>query len=169
MKHLPFKRHLTFLALGLLIIGVMIPLATFAKSSAQQPSTVQSSTVVPNWSVPTKVTVTTDCRNVVFPSPGRQVIGTFNANHEVLGSGVMSSADSGEINQEAIALIETNGSFTKLVFATGVAQNFHFTVHVNGDKLTACFANIGPDDEGDTNPGGVDDHTGSVTFQVRQI
>ena len=169
MKHLPFTRHLTFLALGLLIIGIMVPLATFAKSSVQQLSTVPSSTVVPNWSVPTKVTVTTDCRKVVFPTPGRQVIGTFNANHEVIGSGVMTSGDATEVNQEAIALIETNGSFTKLIFATGVAQTFHFNVHVNGDKLTACFANIGPDDEGDTNPGSVDDHTGSVTFQVRQI
>lgn len=169
MKHFPFKRHLTFLALGLLIIGIMVPLATFAKSSVQQPSTVSTSTVVPNWSVPTKVTVTTDCRKVVFPTPGRQVIGTFNANHEVIGSGVMTSGDATEVNQEAIALIETNGSFTKLIFATGVVQTFHFTVHVNGDKLTACFANIGPDDEGDTNLGSADDHTGSVTFQVRQI
>ena len=169
MKHLPFKRHLTFLALGLLIIGVMVPLATFAKSSAQQPSAVTTSVVLPNWNVPTKVTVTTDCRKVVFPTPGRQVIGTFNANHEVQGSGVMTSGDLTEVNQEAIALIETNGSFTKLIFATGVAQNFHFTVHVNGDKLTACFANIGPDDEGDTNPGSTSDHTGSITFQVRQL
>lgn len=169
MKHLPFKRHLTFLALGLLIIGVMVPLATFAKSSVQQPSAVQTSVVLPNWNTPTTVTVTTDCRKVVFPTPGRQVIGTFNANHEVQGSGVMTSGDATEVNQEAIALIETNGSFTKLIFATGVAQNFHFTVHVNGDKLTACFANIGPDDEGDTNPGSTSDHTGSITFQVRLL
>lgn len=169
MKHLPFKRHLTFLALGLLIIGVMVPLATFAKSSAQQPSAVQTSVVQPNWSVATAVTVTTDCRKVVFPTPGRQVIGTFTANHEVQGSGVMTSGDPTEVNEEAIALIETNGSFTKLIFATGVAQNFHFTVHVNGDKLTACFANIGPDDELDTTPGNTSDHTGSITFQVRQL
>lgn len=39
MKHFPFKSHLLLLATGLLLIGVMMPLTTFAKSPS---STVRS-------------------------------------------------------------------------------------------------------------------------------
>ncbi len=164
---LRFKPSRLFFILApcVLLIGLIIPVVAFAKTPSSHASAVS------NWSKTYTVAVTQDCLRVVNPpaGAGRQVIGTFNANQEVEGTVVMKSGDATEIYQEAIALIETNGSFTKLILANGVTHNFEFTTHSKGDKLTACFANVGGDDESDTTPPNSDDHSGTVTFKYESV
>lgn len=156
MRHVLLKRRFVILGVGIMIMAAMIPIAAFAQAAT------------PTRSAHHIVVVTQECIQLTS-NPGRQVIGTFKKNDEVKGTAIMTSpTDSGEVYQEGLVLIESNGSFTKLILANSGTQHFEFKAPTNGDQLTACFANIGHDDDSDATPPvpPVSDHAGSINFEI---
>lgn len=153
MKRFPFKRHLIILVPCILLIGAIVPLATFAASPARQASSEQTTTV----------TVKNRC--VI---EGRQTLVTLKSGQEIKGSAVMKGNDTNH-EEEALALYEVNGPSAILVKANFGAKNFEFTASQNNLQVVVCFAQTAGDDDGDFSaPQAAYDaaHPASVRFEI---
>jgi hypothetical protein len=164
MSRFASLRSLVILAPLVVLIGVMIPLATFAKGPIQNTASSASND-------PSKLFAIRNDANCNVPNVANnpEVLFTFHAHDQVSGLAQMVSADATESNQEVLVLKETKGPFTKTIIPNTGTQSFKFTATRNGDRLTACYTLIGPDDESDlTNdgPNPLIDHPGAVFLKI---
>ena len=160
MLHLSFKRYLIILAPCILLIGIVVPLKTFAASPTHQ--------AVSKNAVVTLVTLTATNRCVV---EGAQTIVTLNKGQEIEGSAVMTSSEDGNHEEEALVLYELHGSGAILVKANSGSQKFEFSVQHNNDQIQVCYAQINMDDESDfnlTQAQFLAIHAASVKYEVEQ-
>src|SRR5713226_3966301 len=143
MKGFPFKRHLILLVTAILLIGIMVPLATFAKSNKGEPHHALLSSKVTQHVDPflgiTTVTVTTDAlcgtsSTTVVPPP------TLKKGDRVVGSAKVTPInDPNEASEgETLVLLEQNSQFTKPIATIGINDGdvlVTFTAAVDKDTL----------------------------------
>ena len=159
------KRLFFILLPCILIIGVMIPIATFAASSRHQAASVTTETI-------STLTVTNRCVTppAATASEGPQTLATLNKGQEIEGSAVMTGNDANS-EEEGLAVYEVNGPAALLVKANFPARIFEFTAHTNNIQVVVCFVQLKDDDDGDFNTTQHDfllGHSASVKFEVEQ-
>ena len=156
MLHFSFKRYLIILVPCILLIGIMVPLNTFAASSTHQAQAVPKNA---------RATFNVTNRCVV---EGAQTIVTLNKGQEIEGSAVMTGDDAVH-EEEAITLYELDGAGAKLIKANFGSKHFEFTAQHNNDQIEVCYAQTDMDDDGDFNVSQsqfLSVHSATVTYEV---
>jgi hypothetical protein len=146
MKRFPFKRHLILLGAAILLIGVMIPLASFARSSSSEPHhpITPAQVVAGPATSGTVVTATTeaDCGNPTILVPTLHKGDVVNIQAEVVPT-----------NGETFSGEQSEGEFLKVYDVLGdsityidytASRVYAFTATGN-DTLKACIIPPGPD------------------------
>ena len=170
MQRIPFKGLFIILIPCILLVGVIVPLAVFAKAPAHS-SPTHSSSVQSSDELKSRLFAINNAATCNIPgqNDNPEVLFTFQAQAEVTGLTRIVSADVTEANEEVLVLKETKGPFTMTVQPNTGPHPFKFTATKNGDQLTACYTLIGHDDEGDMfgGPGNpLMDHPAAVSFTV---
>jgi hypothetical protein len=158
MKGFPFKRHLIIIVTCLLAIGVIVPIATFAKSASGEPHsspphppkvTLHINTATGDTSV--NATIQEGC------PPSAPLNSTpFKANDVISGSASLSSTDPNEANEpsEPLNIFDTNGQLATqsnpLIVHLNETKGFTFIATV-GDQLQACINGFDSDETGIVN------------------
>jgi len=158
MSRIPFKRHFVILVTCILAIGVIVPIATFAKSNNSEPHRrplPTKSHVAKLASGGTSFSITTDANCNI----GADTVVSFHNGDTVSGTASLASTppDPGEASEnEPLLLQGTNvPSIPPIPVDTG-SQSFSFIAAGDG-TLTAC---VGGSDGGDG------DELGTITGTV---
>ena len=154
MSRIPFKRHLVILVTCLLALGVIVPIATFAKG---MPAGEQKHSVHPtiiHSAQGTTVTITTDCSSVPL-----QLLTSLQAGDTLTANATLTSGDPNEESEgETLVIQEQNSSFTRTLLtldvATSTASINPLVASIANDNINACINGIDSDE------------TGTVTFNV---
>lgn len=147
MKGFPFKRHLIVLGVVVLLIGIMVPLASFAKQSppGERPRSISASLAAQSAAPGKPISITTDCSSTTL-----QTIATFSKGDQVQGTAMLTSGDPNEASEnENLHLQEQNSQFTKPITTVTInnsPQNFFFVAGTFHDTLTACVDGLDDDD-----------------------
>ena len=154
MSRIPFKRHLVILVTCLLALGVIVPLATFAKGTPPGEQKRHDHPKVTHTAQDTSVTITTDCSSVPL-----QLLTTLQVGDTLTGNATLTSSDPNEESEgETLVIQEQNSSFTRTLLtldvATGSATIPTLTATVANDSINACINGIDSDE------------TGTVSFTV---
>ncbi len=150
MSRIPFKRHLIILVTCLLALGVIVPLATFAKGTP--PGEQKRTNVHPAIATAGQPTpITADCS-------GPQTLVTLNKGDVFNANATLTTTDPNEQSEGEFLQI-LDGSVSPPTVLLTVDDNtgsgsVTFTATVSNDPIQACIINI------DT------DETGTVTFTV---
>lgn len=156
MSRIPFKRHLIILVTCILAIGVIVPIATFAKGTPPgEQKRPQHSAVHSHFQSGQPIQITTDCSSVPL-----QLLVILNQGDQLTGSATLTTSDPDEESEgETLVIQEQNSSFTKTLLtldvATGSATIPPLTASVNNDNINACINGIDSDE------------TGTVTLNVK--
>lgn len=151
MKGIPFKRHLILLGAVILLIGVMVPLASFAKSSTgephgrppQPPKVTFKTNPTTGKSDPT-ATIMQGCPAAapINPTP-------FRAGDVITGTATFTSTDTGESSEteEANNALEVFVTIPPVSVKLNQTSSFTFIARA-GDNLNACFVTYDGDEVG---------------------
>ncbi|HVB24618.1 MAG TPA: alpha/beta hydrolase [Ktedonobacteraceae bacterium] len=151
MKGLPFKRHLVILFTCLLAIGVIVPIATFAKGTPSGEQKRAQSHVVFAAVAGQSTPVTADCSS---PQP----LVTLQKGDTLQLSATLTSTDPNEQSEGEFLQVFDNitsppTNLVNLDNNTGSTSITHIAT-ANGENITTCIIGIDIDD------------TGTVTFTV---
>lgn len=146
----------------LLLIGIAVPIATFAKSAAPEPHNTIASTshvaaLASSGGFSFSTTTDTQCSpGVATPITPPLTIGDHVVGH--IGFTTAPGVDPAEEGPEAETLLvsDTKGSFSKVIGFISGAASFALDVFTGGDVLTACVQGGSGDEIGTV--------SGTVTF-----
>lgn len=177
MLRFPPKRIFYILLPCILIIGAMIPIATFAATPKHQAA---SATTTSETS--TTVSIMNRCGpslpGATFTFEGPFKLATLNNGQEIEGSALVAGDDATH-EQEALSIYVVGKSFIKLFLANTPSHNFEYEAHIAAGStvdVVACWVLIRDDDEGDFAsstfftgmPPTIPPHIATVKYEVEQ-
>lgn len=143
MKRFLLRRHFILLGVCVLLLGVMVPIATFAKGAGSEPHhTFHSSTVTqsvdPSTGVVTaKATTDASCDNPTIIIPSLRKGDKVHIEAEIVPTNGESFA-SEQSEQEFLKIYDLFGDFVQPIDYLA-SRVFNFTVTGNNDVLKACI------------------------------
>jgi hypothetical protein len=162
------KRLFFILLPCILIIGAMIPIATFAATPKHQ---AVSATTTSETS--TTVTIMNRCgpMGLGFTFEGPFKLATLKNGQEIEGSALVTGDDATH-EQEALSIYAVAQSFIRLIFANTGSHSFQYEAHIAAGTtvdVVACYVLVRDDDESDfTSSSFFTIHTATVKYEVEQ-